>query len=185
MRVFSSPTSRLANPNHDNARAVFGLVWRTQGRAPLRATSPIRLFEISQIGPIYDLENVLLLRIRYSKVSLHDDARISPSTMDSDSIPLSGEPGAQPASSTEDAVDLQILSPSLESPQRFTLNDLPLATKVSEVKARITLAIPSRPDPETQRLIYKGRVLSNNDELLRNIIDQPAVSTLKRAFCHG
>ncbi|KAL1953230.1 hypothetical protein VTO42DRAFT_3372 [Malbranchea cinnamomea] len=85
-------------------------------------------------------------------------------------------PGVESApnstSSNNETVDLQILSPSLDTPQRFTLNGLPLSTKVSEVKARITLAVPSRPDPETQRLIYKGRVLSNNDEILSNIVDQ-------------
>lgn len=97
--------------------------------------------------------------------------------MESDRIQLDGEPGVQ-----VDNVDLQILSPSLESPQRFALANLPLSTKISEVKARITLAIPNCPDPETQRLIYKGRVLANNDEVLRNIIDQPGVSPYSHAF---
>lgn len=71
---------------------------------------------------------------------------------------------------------LHILSPSLEAPNRITLNHLPLTTKIGELKNHIHHAVASQPRPETQRLIYRGKVLVNDGETLQNIVEPPDVS---------
>ena len=83
---------------------------------------------------------------------------------------------------------LHVLSPSLEAPNRITLNDLPLATKIGELKDHIYHAVASKPRPETQRLIYRGKPLLNDGEALQNIVEPPDVSATKvflRALKHS
>ncbi|KAK2751011.1 hypothetical protein FQN57_000086 [Myotisia sp. PD_48] len=72
---------------------------------------------------------------------------------------------------SHDAIVLHVLSPSFDAQTRITFDDLPLSTTIYEIKARITLALLSKPPPETQRLIYRGKPLSNNDEVLGKIVD--------------
>ncbi|EER38048.1 ubiquitin family protein [Histoplasma capsulatum H143] len=67
-------------------------------------------------------------------------------------------------------VDLHILSPSLEVPTRVTLDNLPLAMKILDLKTRLSETLPSRPRPDIQRLIYRGKPLLNNEERLSNIV---------------
>jgi hypothetical protein len=78
---------------------------------------------------------------------------------------------------------LHVLSPSPEAPNRITFNDLPLTTKVSELKDRLYSTLESKPLPETQRLIYRGKPLTNNDEALQNIIEPADVSF--PSICRG
>ncbi|KKZ62475.1 hypothetical protein EMCG_03138 [[Emmonsia] crescens] len=66
---------------------------------------------------------------------------------------------------------LHILSPSLDAPNRVTLDDLPLAIKISDLKTRLSETLPNRPRPDIQRLIYRGKPLSNNEERLSNIVE--------------
>ncbi|OJD18484.1 hypothetical protein AJ78_01473 [Emergomyces pasteurianus Ep9510] len=66
---------------------------------------------------------------------------------------------------------LHILSPSLEAPNRVTLDDIPLSIKISDLKTRLSETLPNRPRPDMQRLIYRGKPLSNNDEQLGNIVE--------------
>jgi hypothetical protein len=77
---------------------------------------------------------------------------------------------------------LHVLSPSPEAPNRITFNNLPLTTKVSELKDRLYSTLESKPLPETQRLIYRGKPLTNNDEALRNIVE-PADVSFSSIFC--
>lgn len=93
--------------------------------------------------------------------------------MGSDRTQPENQPGT--GSTGDQTVLLSILSQSPDTPQRFTFDNLPLSTKVSEIKARITLAVPSRPDPENQRLLYRGKVLANSGEELQNIVDHSTV----------
>lgn len=67
-------------------------------------------------------------------------------------------------------ITIHILSPSLPAPNRFTINDLPIETTVGELRARITQALPSQPAPSTQRLIYQGRPLLNNTQMLSEVL---------------
>lgn len=73
-------------------------------------------------------------------------------------------------------VTLHILCPSQPIPGRFTLNDLPLETTVGELRARITQSLPSQPPPATQRLIYRGRPLTTDSQMLSEILGSVEVS---------
>lgn len=84
----------------------------------------------------------------------------------------SEESGAAPAN-----IALHVLSPSLPPPSRFTLNDLPRCSTISELKNRISQSIPSRPSPENQRLIYRGKPIVNHNETLQGILEPPGVSS--------
>ncbi|KAJ5359276.1 uncharacterized protein N7496_011689 [Penicillium cataractarum] len=66
-------------------------------------------------------------------------------------------------------VTIHILSPSLPAPSRFTLRDLPLETTVGQLRSRITHSLPGHPAPSTQRLIYRGRPLANNNDTMADI----------------
>ncbi|OOQ87758.1 hypothetical protein PEBR_16395 [Penicillium brasilianum] len=66
-------------------------------------------------------------------------------------------------------VTIHILSPSHPAPSRFTFRDLPLETTVGELRARITHSFPNHPPPSTQRLIYRGRPLTNNNNTMADI----------------
>ncbi len=67
-------------------------------------------------------------------------------------------------------VTLHILCPSQPIPGRFTLNDLPLETTIGELRARITQSLPSQPPPAAQRLIYRGRPLTTDSQMLSEIL---------------
>lgn len=76
-------------------------------------------------------------------------------------------------------ITLHILLPSFETQNRITFNNLPLTTKISELKDRLYATLANKPLPETQRLIYRGKPLTNNDEALRSIIEPADVSIHK------
>lgn len=82
-------------------------------------------------------------------------------------------------------VDLHILSPSLEVPARVTLDNLPLAMKILDLKTRLSETLPSRPRPDIQRLIYRGKPLLNNEERLSNIVQHADVSLSSTPFLPG
>ncbi|KAE8367140.1 hypothetical protein BDV27DRAFT_79839 [Aspergillus caelatus] len=66
---------------------------------------------------------------------------------------------------------LHVLCPSLPPPNRFTFNDLAPSISIAGLKARISQSIPNRPPPETQRLIYRGKPISNDDWTLQKVLD--------------
>ncbi|KAE8149433.1 hypothetical protein BDV25DRAFT_156353 [Aspergillus avenaceus] len=65
---------------------------------------------------------------------------------------------------------LHILCPTLPSPNRFTFNDLVPSVTVATLKTRICQTIPNRPPPDTQRLIYRGRPLTDNNATLQSVL---------------
>jgi hypothetical protein len=73
-------------------------------------------------------------------------------------------------------INLHILSPSTEISSPLVFSGLPTHTTVSSLKDRIRDVLPTKPAPERQRLIYRGRMLGNGDEILRNIFGQEDVS---------
>ncbi|KAE8377840.1 hypothetical protein BDV26DRAFT_281567 [Aspergillus bertholletiae] len=79
----------------------------------------------------------------------------------SDSSPASGAP----------EFILHVLCPSLPPPNRFTFNDLVPSITIAGLKARISQSIPNRPSPETQRLIYRGKPISNDDLPLQKVLE--------------
>ncbi|PGH12042.1 hypothetical protein AJ80_06861 [Polytolypa hystricis UAMH7299] len=93
--------------------------------------------------------------------------------MASDAASLTSPPTAHSGSSdsNSETIILNVLSPSVQAPNRITLNDLPLSTTVSELKDRLAERLPNTPRPETQRLIYRGRPLSDDEEQLSNILE--------------
>lgn len=82
------------------------------------------------------------------------------------------------SSSDPQTIILHVLSPSADAPNRITLNDLPLTTSVLQLKERLSDEISSRPRPEMQRLIYRGKPLVNNADTLRNILGEIDVCSM-------
>ncbi|BDD57407.1 hypothetical protein MPDQ_005529 [Monascus purpureus] len=82
--------------------------------------------------------------------------------------------------SSPNVIVLHILCPSFPPPSRFTINNVPLSTTIAALKTRISDSIPSRPSPESQRLIYRGKPLSDNNVILQDILEpvDTAVHTL-------
>ncbi|KAL4913494.1 hypothetical protein BDW62DRAFT_192316 [Aspergillus aurantiobrunneus] len=64
---------------------------------------------------------------------------------------------------------LHVLCPSLPPPNRFTFNELPLSITVADLKARISQSIPSHPTPNSQRLLYLGKLLSDDNLTLQSL----------------
>src|SRR4051794_1298885 len=73
-------------------------------------------------------------------------------------------------------INLHILSPSTEISSPLIFPDLSAHTTIKSLKDKIRDVLPTKPAPERQRLIYRGRMLANGDEILRNIFGQEAVS---------
>lgn len=74
-------------------------------------------------------------------------------------------------------VTLHVLCPSLPPPNRFTFNDLALSATVAQLKALITQSLPTHPAAATQRLIYGGKPLTNDNATLEVVLGPGEVST--------
>jgi hypothetical protein len=93
------------------------------------------------------------------------------SALELERFPGGGKTG--PVEPEVPAIILHVITPSKVA-QLYTFNDLPLSTTVQGIKARLRAIIPEHPDLQTQRLIYKRRVLVNS-EVLENILDSLTV----------
>lgn len=69
---------------------------------------------------------------------------------------------------------------SNEVPDKTTLDDCTASTTVAELKVKICSAVPSKPAPERQRLIYRGRPLFQDTATLRDVFTQEMVSLSRR-----
>ncbi len=74
-------------------------------------------------------------------------------------------------------LDLNVLSPSTEVERSLLLPALPASTTVLQLKLKIRELIPSRPQPERQRLIYRGRVLTRDNDSLFVVFGRENVSS--------
>ena len=83
---------------------------------------------------------------------------------------------SQHEDSNPQTVLVHIVSPSTEVPDRLTFSKIPLTTTISELKKRIHDAVPTKPTPERQRLIYRGRALGQQDLTLAALFGNEAVS---------
>lgn len=70
---------------------------------------------------------------------------------------------------------LHVLSPSSEVPNKLTFTEFPTSATVAELKKAIQDAVATRPAPERQRLIYRGRALLQDNISISDIIGQEAV----------
>lgn len=75
---------------------------------------------------------------------------------------------------------LHVISAGSESPLSFS--SLPATTTVSELKAKIRDALPSRPDH--QRLIYRGRLISRETDTMLDVFGQEAVCQATLFYGH-
>ncbi|KAK6823924.1 hypothetical protein RU639_006439 [Aspergillus parasiticus] len=91
--------------------------------------------------------------------------------MTSSSAPSDNSLSNSNATSGTQAFILHVLCPSLPPPNRFTFNDLVPSITIAGLKARISQSIPNRPPPETQRLIYRGKPISNDDWTLQKVLE--------------
>ncbi|KAI9675641.1 MAG: hypothetical protein M1817_001008 [Caeruleum heppii] len=80
-----------------------------------------------------------------------------------------------PVSPPPQFIQIQVLSPSEDAPIRLPHPPITPHLTVAELKGRLQDALSSRPAPDHQRLIYRGRMLSRNEETMLNIFGQPAV----------
>lgn len=93
--------------------------------------------------------------------------------MEPDGPPLRGNTATM--SSRDRKILLNILSPSSEVPQKLTYPDIPVSTTIIDLKRRIQNDVGTRPSPERQRLIYRGRALVQDDRTLEDIFGHEAV----------
>ncbi|RAK78394.1 uncharacterized protein BO72DRAFT_526799 [Aspergillus fijiensis CBS 313.89] len=77
------------------------------------------------------------------------------------------------SSDSPESFTLHVLCPSLPPPNRYTIQDVSPSTTVADLKARLAGAIPSRPSPDSQRLIYRGKPLLNDAAALRDVLEPP------------
>ncbi len=61
---------------------------------------------------------------------------------------------------------LHVVSPSAGVGSPLTFLELPFETTVKQLKERIRNSLPIRPSDDDQRLIYRGRLLSGEDETM-------------------
>ncbi|KIW04936.1 uncharacterized protein PV09_04101 [Verruconis gallopava] len=82
-------------------------------------------------------------------------------------------------------IDLKLLSPSPEVPASgLFLENLPTTTTLGELRGRITAALPSRPPPARQRLIYFGRVLQRDEDTLASVFGENSVRQQRQHTLH-
>lgn len=78
----------------------------------------------------------------------------------------------------EQKIHLRVLSPGAGVPETIEIRDVPLSTTVEQLKSRITLVAPSHPPLNSQRLIFAGRLLADNNAILQNALGAEAVSRI-------
>ena len=70
---------------------------------------------------------------------------------------------------------VHVVSPSSEVPDKLTFPNLSLATTIGEMKLKIQDAVVTKPAPQRQRLIYRGRALIQQDLTLATLFGNEAV----------
>ena len=68
-----------------------------------------------------------------------------------------------------DTVDIRVLSQLPEPYSTLSFDNLPASTTVRALKHHVLQALPSRPQPEVQRLICRGRLLTRDGDTLLDI----------------
>lgn len=79
-------------------------------------------------------------------------------------------------SDSDKKITLQILYTLATTPRTFNIDDLSLDVTVADVKAHLEEFHPLRPNAKQQRLIYSGKILSNDRATLASILEPVDVS---------
>ncbi|KAA6412087.1 MAG: hypothetical protein FRX48_04237 [Lasallia pustulata] len=98
-------------------------------------------------------------------------------TNEASSTALADGSGAQ-------TIVLHVLSPSTEVPKKLTFSSVPTSTTVGELKLKIRDAVATKPAPERQRLIYRGKALTNNVIMLRDVFGQDTIDSAEPLSLH-
>lgn len=97
------------------------------------------------------------------------------------SYPENMEPGPSSGSSSKHSefrrqrFVLHVLSPSADIPNKMTFPDVPFSATVGELKNKICNAVESKPSPDRQRLIYRGKPLARDAALLKDVFTEDVV----------
>ena len=79
--------------------------------------------------------------------------------------------GSQPEQQT---TLLHVVSPSPEVPERLKIPVVLNSTTIGDLKAKIRDAVPSKPAPERQRLIYRAKPLLQDELTLSAVFKEEA-----------
>ena len=82
---------------------------------------------------------------------------------------MDSSPKGASSTSNKDSILVHVVSPSVEVPNKLTFESISPSLTITGLKRRITDIVPSRPAPERQRLIYKGKPLINQEATLGSI----------------
>ena len=94
-----------------------------------------------------------------------------------ESQPPPSEEASTSSGSRSRNILLHVLSPAVEVPNsRITFPAVPASTTIGELKIKIQEAISTKPTPDRQRLIYRGKALVRNEVSLEDIFGRELVS---------
>ncbi|KAL9044924.1 MAG: hypothetical protein Q9214_001973 [Letrouitia sp. 1 TL-2023] len=91
---------------------------------------------------------------------------------------------SNPAEPSAQKILLHVLSPSTEVPNKLTFPDILISTTVKELKFKIQDAVPSKPDPARQRLIYRGKPLTQDQLSLKDVFTQEVIKNSESLSLH-
>ena len=103
---------------------------------------------------------------------------LKPFTMDTNEASSTALADGSSSGSGAQMIVLHVLSPSTEVPRKLTFSSVPTSTTVGELKLKIRDAVATKPTPERQRLIYRGKALTNDMIILRDVFGQDTVSNV-------
>ncbi|PNP51490.1 hypothetical protein THARTR1_07930 [Trichoderma harzianum] len=92
--------------------------------------------------------------------------------------------GADPASSDQPVVNLQVVSPSVGVNRPLLFPGLAAATTIKQLKEKIRQTLPLRPSDENQRLIYRGRALLRETDSLLDVFGADALRSPDQQTIH-
>ncbi|KAH8727982.1 hypothetical protein GQ44DRAFT_676010 [Phaeosphaeriaceae sp. PMI808] len=81
-------------------------------------------------------------------------------------------------------INLKILSPSTELEGGVSLPNVPATTTIKELRSLIQDAVPSKPATERMRLIYRGRVVANDQDTLGYVFGADNIRESKDQSLH-
>jgi len=83
-----------------------------------------------------------------------------------------------------DTVDIRVLSQLPEPHSTLSFDNLPASTTVRALKHHVLQALPSRPQPEVQRLICRGRLLTRDGDTLLDILGRETIQSREPQSIH-
>lgn len=87
-------------------------------------------------------------------------------------------------SGDSDTIDIRVLSQLPEPHSVLPFNNLPVSTTISTLKQAVQDALPSRPQPQAQRLICRGRLLVRDGDTLLDVLGRHVIQTREPQSIH-